>query len=179
MLPRQFLQVLGISLLSACAGSSTVPRSYSVPADAQNPIVIRYEGATPDEMTEIVAQMCADVPIAKSQVVPERGYVETRWADIGEFSLGLQADVYPLPERQVVYVFQAQETGEYSGVLQIGGWYQPTRPPGQSPKRDSRYDRFIPTDHPGYQLMLQFEFRLNELFAQRGVQVVESNTAGG
>ena len=176
MLPRQSLQVLGITLLSACAGSSTVPRGYSVPAEAQNPIVIRYEGATPAEMTEIVAQMCSDVPIAKSQVVPEKGHVETRWADITEFSLGLQADVYPLQERQVVYVFQVQETGENAGVLQIGGWYQPTRPPGSSPQRDSRYDRFIPTDHPGYQLMLQFKFRLNELFAQKEIQVVESNT---
>ena len=176
MLPRQFLQLLSATLLSACAGSSTVPRSYSVPADAQNPIVMRYEGATPAEMTEIVAQMCSGIPIAKSQVVPEKGYVETRWADIAEFSLGLQADVYPLPERQVVYVFQAQETGEKSGVLQIGGWYQPTRPPGSSPQRDSRYDRFIPTDHPGYQLMLQFKFRLDELFAQKKIRVVESNT---
>jgi len=179
MVRRYLFELFGIALLSACAGSSAVPRAYSVPAEAQNPIVIRYEGSTPAEMTEIVALMCSDVPIAKSQVVPEKGYLETRWADIGEFGLGLQAEVYPFQERQVVYVFQAQETGEHAGVLQIGGWYQPTRPPGSSPRRDSRYDRLIPTDHPGYQLMLQFEFRLKELFARREILVVDSSKPEG
>jgi hypothetical protein len=178
MLARQSLALLGIALVAACS-SSSVPRRFAVPAGAQNPLVIQYNGASAAEMTNIVAQMCSGVPISTGQVVPDKGYVETRWVDIAQFNLGSQTAAYPLQERQVIYVFQAQERGEDGGVLQIGGWYQPTRPPGSSPARDSRYDRFIPTGHPGYQLMLQFEFRLKQYFVEKGITVVEQEKTEG
>ena len=178
MLARQALALLGIALIAACS-SSSVPRHFAVPAGAQNPLVIQYKGASAAEMTNIVAQMSSDVPISTRQVVPDKGYVETRWVDIQTFNLGAQTAAYPLAERQVIYVFQAQDRGEDGGVLQIGGWYQPTRPPGTSPARDSRYDRFLPTSHPGYQLMLQFEFRLEQYFVEKGITVVEREKTEG
>jgi hypothetical protein len=150
-----------------------VPRHFDVSPDARNPIVIPYSGVSAAEMTNIVAQMASDVPINVDQVVPAQGFVETAWSDIAAFNLGTEAQSLPLPERQVVYVFTAQDRGEV-GILQIGGWYQPTRPPGTPAARSQRYDRFIPTSHPGYQLMLQFEYRFkNQLFPQNGVTVVD------
>ncbi len=150
-----------------------MPRHFDVSPDARNPIVIPYSGVSAADMTNIVAQMASDVPINVDQVVPAQGMVETRWSDIASFNLGTQASELPLPERQVVYVITAQDRGDV-GILQIGGWYQPTRPSGTPAARSQQYDRFIPTSHPGYQLMLQFEYRLkNQLFPQNGVTVVD------
>lgn len=160
-----------ILLFSACSASQ-VPRHFSVPENAQNPIVLRYQGTTVSDMTTIIAEVCSDVPIPTAQVVPERGFVETRWVDVAGFNLAVQAETYPLEEREVIYVFQAQQAGENAGVLQIGGWYQPTAPSGVR-TRDTRYDRFVPTGHPGYQLMLQFEYRLKQKFAARGITVTD------
>lgn len=159
--------MIAVVLVSACSASK-VPRHFSVPENAQNPIVLRYQGATVAEMTNIVAEVCSEVPISTAQVVPEKGFVETRWVDVASFNLGTQADTYPVKERQVIYVFQAQQAGENAGVLQIGGWYQPTAPTAAR-VRDSRYDRFVPTDHPGYQLMMQFEYRLKQKFVAKGI----------
>lgn len=162
--------MLGTVVLSACSGSGT-PRYFPVPQDAENPIVIEYRGATVAEVTNAVAKVCSDVPIATAQVRPKDGYVETRWADIASFSFGNQAEYYPLAERSVIYTFQVTATGENSGTLQIAGYYQPNRPPGTSPARDSRYDRLLPTDHLGYQLELQIEWRLKQEFVTRGITV--------
>jgi hypothetical protein len=143
-------------------------------------MVMRYSGASVEQMVNIVAQMCADVPISTAQVVPENGYVETRWADVAEYKLGTQAAGYPLQERFVVYAFQLRSTGENEGVLQIAGWYQPTAPGGVARTRDSRYDRFIPTGHPGYQLMLSFDWRLKNLsFPAAGITVLEQQQEEG
>jgi len=122
------------------------------------------------EITDIVAKVCSDVPLAVAQVRRDDGYVETRWADIASFNLGSQADNYPLRERSVIYVFQTQATGDDAGILQISGYYQPTRPTGTSPRRDSRYDRLLPTNHLGYQLALQIEWRLRREFDAKGVR---------
>ncbi len=177
MLAKRSITLLGTAFITACGGGAggggMVPRHFDVSPDARNPIVIAYSGVSAAEMTKIVSQMAADVPINVNQVVPEQGYVETRWADVATFNLGTEAASLPTIERQVVYVFQAQDR-ENVGILQIGGWYQPTRPPGTPASRSQRYDRFIPTSHPGYQLMLQFEYRLkNLLFPQNGVAIVE------
>lgn len=169
--PRNIL--LGIVILSACSGPGT-PRYFPVPQDADNPLVLEYNGATVAELTNIVAKVCSDIPIATAQVRPKDGYVETRWADIASFSLGSQADVYPLSERSVIYTFQVTATGPDSGTLQIAGYYQPHRPPGTSPARDSRYDRLLPTDHLGYQLVLQLEWRLKQEFATSGITVISN-----
>lgn len=164
--------LLGVAALSACSGSS-VPRYFPVPEDAENPIVMEYSGASMAEITNIVAQVCSDVPIATGQVRPNDGYVETRWADIASFNLGSQAEMYPLRERSVIYTFQATATGDNAGTLQIAGYYQPNRPSGTSPARDSRYDRLLPKDHPGYQIALQIEWRLKQQFAAKGITVSE------
>ena len=174
---KRLVPLLGMALMLGCGGGAggggMVPRHFDVSPDARNPIVIPYTGVSAAEMTNIVAQMASDVPINVNQVVPNEGYVETRWADIADFNLGAQASELPLPERQVVYVFTAQDRGD-NGILQIGGWYQPTRPAGTPAARSQRYDRFVPTNHPGYQLMLQFEFRLkNQLFPQNGVTLID------
>jgi hypothetical protein len=71
----------------------------------------------------------------------------------------------------VIYTFQVTATGDGAGDLQIAGYYQPNRPAGTSPGRDSRYDRLLPTDHPGYQLALQLEWRIKQAFATSGVTV--------
>jgi hypothetical protein len=162
--------MLGAVALSACSGSGT-PRYFPVPQDAENPIVMEYSGATVAEVTNAVAKVCSDIPIATSQVRPRDGYVETRWADIASFNLGSQAELYPLAERSVIYTFQVTATGENSGTLQIAGYYQPNRPPGTSPARDSRYDRLLPTGHLGYQLELQIEWRLKQELVTRGITV--------
>jgi len=133
---------------------------------------MEYDGATVATVTNIVAKVCSDVPIATAQVRPNDGYVETRWADISGFDLGSQAAAYPLRERSVIYVFQAQATGDDAGTLEISGFYQPTRPTGTGPGRDSRYDRLLPTDHPGYQMALQIEWRLKQQFAANGITVI-------
>jgi len=164
--------LLGIAILSACSGSG-VPRYFPVPQDADNPMVLEYSGATVADVTNIVAKVCSDIPIATAQVRPKDGYVETRWADIASFSQGSQAEQYPFSERSVIYTFQATATSEDSGTLQIAGYYQPNRPPGTSPGRDSRYDRLLPTDHLGYQLVLQLEWRLKQEFATRGITIAD------
>ncbi|NNG17534.1 MAG: hypothetical protein HKM89_13745, partial [Gemmatimonadales bacterium] len=79
MLKNSSATLLAVIVASACGGGSSVPRNYPVPEGAQNPIVIRYSGISAAEMVNVVAQMCADVPISTAQVVPAKGYVETRW----------------------------------------------------------------------------------------------------
>jgi hypothetical protein len=181
MLHRYSVVALASVLAAGCGGGSAVPRYYPVPENAQNPIVMRYSGATVEEIVNIVAQMCAGVPISTAQVVPANGYVETRWSDVGSFGfLGTQASNYPQRERFVIYAFQVRPTSEREGTLQIAGWYQPTAPGGVARTRDSRYDRFIPPDHPGYQLMLSFEWRLgNESFPAAGVTVLPPQAEEG
>lgn len=170
---------LGLAILSGCTGSgSGVPRYFPVPDDAQNPVVMEYSGASVAEVTNIVAKVCSDVPIATAQVRPNDGYVETRWADIASLSREPQAEMYPLRERSVIYTFQVTATGENSGNLQIAGYYQPTRPSGTSPARDSRYDRLLPKEHPGYQLALQIEWRLKQEFATSGITLIGEEQGG-
>lgn len=164
-MPRSWYLLLGAALVPACSGGSGVPRYFAVPEGAQNPIVIEYSGATVVQVTNMVAKVCSEVPISTAQFRPNDGYVETRWADIATFGLGSQAESLPLQERSVIFAFEANGD-ENQGVLQIAGLYQPTRPSGTPARRDSRFDRLIPTGHPGYQLALQIEFRLkNELTA--------------
>ncbi|MGD8700051.1 MAG: hypothetical protein PVJ43_12215 [Gemmatimonadales bacterium] len=162
---------LGTAILSACAGSG-VPQYFPIPEDAENPIVMEYAGASAAEITDIVAKVCSDIPIATAQVRPNDGYVETRWADIAALSRDPQAEMYPLRERSVVYTFQVTATGDRAGNLQIAGYYQPNRPTGTSPTRDSRYDRLLPKDHPGYQLALQIEWRLKQQMRMNRITVV-------
>jgi hypothetical protein len=164
---KSWYLLLGAAFLSACSGSG-VPRHFPVPENAQNPIVMEYSGATVAQVANIVAKVCSDVPILTAQVRPNDGFVETRWSDLGTFNLGTQAEVLPAHERSVIYAFQASGN-ENQGVLQIAGFYQPTRPTGTPARRDSRYDRLIPTGHPGYQLALQFEFRLKNEFVTNGI----------
>jgi hypothetical protein len=168
-----------LAVASACSSTAGVPRHIAVPEGAQNPIVLRYSGATVEQMTNVVAQMCANVPISTAQVVPANGYVETRWSDLADFNLGSQVSTLPPSERFVVYAFQVKGISENEGVLQIGGWYQPTAPAGRARSRDSRYDRLFKTGHPGYQMILQFDWRLrNNLFPERGITVVEQEQEG-
>jgi hypothetical protein len=167
---RVWSLLLGMAVLSACGGSN-VPRYFPVPESAENPIVMEYNGASLAEITNIVAKVCSDVPIATAQVRPNDGYVETRWADIASFNLGPEAEMYPLRERSVIYTFQTTATGDNAGTLQIAGYYQPNRPGGTSPARDSRYDRLLPKDHPGYQIALQIEWRLRQELATKGITV--------
>ena len=168
---RVWSLLIGTAILSACGGSGG-PQYVPIPENAENPIVMEYSGASIGEITNIVAKVCSDVPIATAQVRPNAGYVETRWADIASFNLGPQAEMYPLSERSVIYTFQVTATGDSAGNLQIAGYYQPNRPSGTSPARDSRYDRLLPKDHPGYQLALQIEWRLKREFATNGITVI-------
>jgi hypothetical protein len=161
---------LGITVLSACGGSGG-PQYIPVPENAENPIVMEYRGASLAQVTNIVAKVCSDVPLTTAQVRLDDGYVETRWADIASFNLGPQAEMYPLRERSVIYTFQVTATAANAGNLQITGYYQPNRPTGTSPARDSRYDRLLPKDHPGYQLALQIEWRLKREFQTNGISV--------
>jgi hypothetical protein len=178
MLARISPILLVTAWVSACV-TSGAPRHFAVPEDAQNPIAIRYRGATVPDIVNLVAQVTADVAIGTTQVVPGEGYVETRWIDIAQFNFGAQTASYPLQERIVVYAFQVSETGRGTGVLQIGGWYQPTRPTRTSPTRDSHYDRLLPTSHPAYQLSLEFEWRLKRAMTEKGITVIEEEPDEG
>lgn len=177
---RKLITVLiSLAAVSACSGTAGTPRHFAVPEGAQNPLVLRYSGATVEEMVNAVAQMCANVPISTAQVVPANGYVETRWSDLGDFNLGSQVGTLPVSERFVVYAFQVKGISDNEGVLQIGGWYQPTAPRGRARARDSRYDRLFQAGHPGYQMILQFDWRLrNNIFPERGITVVEQEQEG-
>jgi hypothetical protein len=170
--------LLGAVFLFACSGGSSVPRYFAVPEGAENPIVIEYSGATVAQVTNMVAKVCSDVPLATAQVRPNDGYVETRWADIGSFGLGSQAEMLPPQESSVIFAFQIKGS-ENQGVLQIAGFYQPTRPSGTSARRDSRYDRLIPTGHPGYQLALQIDYRMKNEFAANGITYSGQEQEGG
>jgi hypothetical protein len=165
---KSWCLLLGAAFLSACSGGSGVPRHFAVPQGAENPIVIEYSGATVAQVTNMVAKVCADVPISTAQVRPNDGYLETRWSDIGSLNLGSQAEMLPAHERSVIYAIQAKG-GENEGVLQIAGFYQPSRPTGTPARRDSRYDRLIPTGHPGYQLALQLDHRIKREFTANGI----------
>lgn len=129
---RKLITVLiSLAAVSGCSGTAGTPRHFAVPEGAQNPLVLRYSGATVEEMVNAVAQMCANVPISTAQVMPANGYVETRWSDLADFNLGSQVGTLPVSERFVVYAFQVKGISDNEGVLQIGGWYQPTAPRGR------------------------------------------------
>ncbi|MGD8866735.1 MAG: hypothetical protein PVI01_03880 [Gemmatimonadales bacterium] len=168
---RTVYPLLSVTVLSACVGSG-VPHYFPVPEDAENPIKVEYAGATVPDVTNLVAKVCSDAGVSARQVLPDEGYVETRWADIAGLDLGSQAELYPPNERSVIYVFQATATVYNAGVLQIAGFYQPNRPRGTSPASDARYDRLLPTDHLGYQFALQLEWRLKQEFAKSGITVI-------
>jgi hypothetical protein len=145
-----------------------VRRHFAVPEGAQDPIGVEYSGGTVAQVTNMVAKVCSDVPISTAQVRPNDGYVETRWADVGSFGLGSQAEMLPPQESAVIFAFQIKGS-ENQGVLHIAGFYQPTRPSGTAEQRDSRYDRLLPTGHPGYQLALQLDYRTKREFTANGI----------
>ncbi len=94
--------------------------------------------------------------------------------DIAQFEQMRVTDL-PLEERQVMYTFEIDERDPATRAVKISAIYQPLRPPGTSPGRDSRYDRLVPTDHSGYQLALELEFRLRQAMTESGIVLV----AGG
>lgn len=55
-------------------------------------------------------------------------------------------------------------------MLGITGWYQPNRPISAVPAK--HYDRHMPTDHPGYQLMLQLVYRLRVTSVGKGIRII-------
>lgn len=173
---------LATAAFTACgagAGGNRVPLSFPVPQGAENPIVLEYSGASVADLTNLVAQVCSDVPIPTAQVRSRDGFVETRWVDIASFTRGYQAEALPSVERNAIYVFQIRGAEGSSGVIQIAGYYQPSRPPGSSPQRNSRYDRLLPTDHPGYQIALELDFRLKRALTENGIEYVSDETEGG
>jgi hypothetical protein len=158
-------------LLAAC--SSGVPRNYPVPEGAENPIKIEFRGATGADVVPIVAQVCSDMGMPTRQVDPSRGYVETRWVDVAAWDRTEHAAAYPLNERELLYVFEAGEGEGNMRVLSISAIYQPNRPTGTARGRNSPYNRMVPTDHPGYQVALQFDYRLRLAMTEAGVVPVK------
>ncbi len=157
--------------LAACVGSS-VPRYFPVPEDAQNPIRLEFRGATAADLVPLIAQVCSDAALPTRQVDRRRGYVETRWVDIAQFEQMRVTDL-PLEERQVMYAFEVDQSDPAARTVEIAAIYQPLRPAGTSPTRDSRFDRPVPTQHPGYQLALELEFRLRRAMTQAGIVIID------
>lgn len=155
----------------AACGTSTVPRFFPVPEDAENPISLEFRGATPADVVPLVAQICADAAVPTLQVDRRRGYVETDWVDIAQYAR-LRANELPAEERQVKLTFEVDEGDPGARTVLISATYQPLRPPGTSPRRDSRYDRLVPTGHPAYQLALELEYRLRQAMTEAGIVVV-------
>lgn len=165
------IAVIAVGLFTACGG----PGGYShvpVPENAENPIVIEFSGGTPTDVVPVISELLSEIPIPAMQVDRDRGYVETRWFDIAQHD-PTRASGYPLRERQVRYVFEVGEAEAARKKVELTAYYQPTRPTGTSPSRDSRYDRRVPTDHPAYQLALQLANRLRVAMRSEGLRVTE------
>lgn len=163
---------VAVCLLTACGGA----RGYShvpVPEDAENPTVIEFSGGTPADVVPVIAEVLSEIPIQAAQVDRSRGYVETRWFDIAQYD-PVRASGYPLRERQVLYEFQVSDAEGRRRRVELTAYYQPTRPTGTSPSRDSRYDRLVPTDHPAYQLALRLANRLRIAMRSKGLEVMGS-----
>ncbi|KPK82603.1 MAG: hypothetical protein AMS25_01770 [Gemmatimonas sp. SM23_52] len=144
--------IVTLSVLTIVLACSP-PKSYPVPDNARNPIEIRFRGATAPDVVSMVATVCSDNGLPTLQVVPG-GYVETVWVDIAEWEF-LNARNYPAVEREVQYRFEVAEGEQGVRTLSIATYYQPSRPPRTGPQASSFYDRFVPTDHPGYRLALR------------------------
>ncbi len=156
---------------TACVGSS-VPRYFPVPEDAGNPIRLEFRGATTADVVPLIAQVCSDAALPTLQIDRRRGYVETRWVDIAQFEQMRVTDL-PLEERQVMFKFEVDESDPRARTVEIAAIYQPLRPAGTSPTRDSRFDRLVPIQHPGYQLALELEFRLRRAMTEAGIERVD------
>ncbi len=172
------LRTLSVTLLlvttptfQACVGSS-VPRYFPVPEDAQNPIKLEFRGATAADVVPLIARVCSDAAVPTRQIDRRRGYVETGWVDIAQFAQMRVTDL-PLEERQVMYKFEVDESDPAARTVEIAAIYQPLRPAGTSPTRDSRFDRLVPTEHPGYPLALELEFRLRRVMSEAGIVLVD------
>lgn len=155
----------------AACGASTVPRFFPVPEGAENPISLEFRGATPADIVPLVAQICADAAVPTVQIDRRRGHVETRWVDLAQYA-SLRENDLPAEERQVMLTFDVDEGDAGARAVKISAIYQPLRPLGTSPRRDSRYDRLVPTGHPAYQLALELEYRLRQAMAEAGIVVV-------
>ncbi len=71
-----------------------------------------------------------------------------------------------------MFAFEVDERDPGTRTAKISAIYQPLRPPGTSPTRDSRHDRLVPTWHPAYQLALELEYRLRQAMTEAGIVVV-------
>ncbi len=173
MLRSFSVSLLAGSLALAACSTTRTPRYFPVPAEAENPIPLHFSGATAHDVVPIIAQICSDAAVPTQQIDRRRGYVETRWVDIAQYRAERVTDL-PLEERQLMFSFQVDERDPAAQVVRIAAYYQPLRPPGTSPWRDSRYDRLVPTQHAGYQLALELEFRLRRAMSEAGISLVRA-----
>jgi hypothetical protein len=166
MITRSAAVLALLALPAACSPT----RSQPLPADARNPIEIRFRGATAPDVVSMVARVCSDNGLPTLQVVPG-GYVETVWVDIAAWEF-LGARSYPAVEREVQYRFEVTEGERGVRTVSIAAYYQPNRPPGTGAQASSFYDRLVPTDHPAYELALRLADKLKFEMIEAGMRLV-------
>lgn len=146
--------------IAACSSMRGPPPP--VPEGAENPIEIRFKGASVTDAVDIVSRVMSDMAIATLQVDHSSGYVETRWIDVAAFVQFPGA--YPYRERQVQYQFRASEQPQQVRRLVIAAVYRPNL---------VDRDRVVPTDHPGYRIALRMEGKIRRALIEARATVLK------
>ena len=180
--------LLGLALATACGGSqsgTSMPRNVPVPKDAANPIILKFEGASHQDVIDIVTSALSSQGIPTYQVLPEEGLVETRWLDMATWDPTRQSRNIPANERNVELLYRAgkgvdTETGEEYGMgLVAWAYYQPD--PGQARVRPRTYREPVPTTHYGYTFLLRVQSVINQKLTQAGIEfeMIRPKSLGG
>ncbi len=144
-----------------------------VPEDAENPIVLKFEGATNQQVVDVVARAMSSQGIPMYQVVPEDGLVETQWLDMAVWDPTRGVAHLPANERNVLLYYQAgeavnPETDEKLGMgLTAWAYYQPN--PRLARQRPRSYREEVPTTHYGYTFLLRVQSVINAMLSQEGI----------
>ncbi|NIR44767.1 MAG: hypothetical protein GWN99_10715 [Gemmatimonadetes bacterium] len=175
--------------LSACGSASrsgiSMPRNVPVPEDAENPIVMTFEGATLEQLVGVIAQALSSQGIPTYQVVPEDGIVETQWLDMAIWDPTRQAANLPVNERTVLLYYGAgawvdpETDEELENALVAWAYYQPN--PELARVRPRTYREEVPTTHYGYSFLLRVQSVINAMLSQEGIdfEMVEPSSLGG
>lgn len=134
---------VAVSLSAGCTGGMTDLKA-PVPEDLSNPTTLDYSGLTRHEIIDIAAVAVTDLGLRVIQADRARGYLETAFTDVANFSyLQQRASSYPARERLVQLQFSIEESGPETGAVDVVAYHRPF----------SSRDRPLPRDHPGYAVL--------------------------
>ena len=158
--------VVWIASCGAGGSGLTAP----IPENATNPVGIKYSGATKARMVDIVTKAVSDLGLTTIQADKNRGFVETAFVDVGDFSvLSTQAEGYAPQERLVYFEFQILTPDRGPNTLQAAGYYRPFRP---------LQNVLLTKSHPGFQVLYALEQNIKRGMTQANVTIVPTDTLG-